>query len=89
MKRFTWTSWDVMNMCIRHNLYTNGDAAEYAEMLDYVRFHENPSYEDIKKVIIDILFHSTGYGTIFNDWNNQNGYKEIRHFLFTEVLEEE
>ena len=84
MKRF-WYSTDVMEFCIREELYTKGDCESYEDMLQYVRDHELPTAEDIEKVVIDILFHSEGYGTIFNDWNNQIGYKTLKNALIKET----
>lgn len=83
-KRF-WHSEDVRCFCISRNLYTKGDCESYSRMLDYVREHELPTMEDVEKVVTDILFHSEGYGTIFNDWNNYVGYRELRNELVQET----
>ena len=56
----TWSSYDVRAMCIRENLYTEGDGDEYTDMLNMVSEKRNPTLEDIYQVADDINRHSEG-----------------------------
>ena len=49
-----WSMTDIMDMCIRHNFYTDGDICAYSKMLGYVDEHE-PSPEVIYIVAGDIM----------------------------------
>lgn len=85
-KKMFWCSRDVRSFCIGKNLYTKGDCASYDRMLIYVKEHEFPTAHDIEKVVIDILFHSDGYGTIFDDWDDYAGYRKLKSELVSETI---
>ncbi len=55
-----WSTIDVRKMCIRENLYTEGDDEDYGKMFDIVRDHPAPTPEIIYRVADDINRHSEG-----------------------------
>lgn len=54
----TWDAMDMIDMCVKNNLYTCGNRMDYDKMLDYVGQHENPEDMDIYLVASDILQHT-------------------------------
>lgn len=52
-----WSSDDVRHLCIKHELYTEGDVRAYSAMLDMVDELE-PTTANIYKVAMDIAEHS-------------------------------
>lgn len=49
--------YDLRNLCIRKNWYTNGSTSEYNNMLQIAN-KENITAEDIYKTAVDIIEHS-------------------------------
>ena len=58
-----WFPRDIRQLCIENNYYTNGGAASYEHMLDFVLNNE-PTEKNIFMVAADIVEHSdlSGYG---------------------------
>lgn len=52
-----WSSEDVRHLCIKHELYTEGDTRAYSKMLDMVD-ELTPTTANIYKVALDIAKHS-------------------------------
>lgn len=54
-----WTAQTVRDTCIKFNLYTCGDNADYGKMLNMVA-DSKPTVENIYTVANDIAAHSDG-----------------------------
>lgn len=53
----TWDGESVRQMCIRHGYYTQGNSADYQQMLNNVEL-STPTYEKLYEVAQDIFDHS-------------------------------
>ena len=53
-----WSYDSVRGCCITNDYYTNGSNKDYADMLDYVHDHDEPTEADIYAVALDIVLHS-------------------------------
>ena len=54
-----WSYDSVRGCCITNDYYTNGSNKDYAEMLDCVHDHDEPTEADVYAVALDIAIHST------------------------------
>ena len=52
-----WSFYDVRDACIRNNLYTIGDNADYEKLAYFIK-NKKPTYKNIYLVAKDIYMHS-------------------------------
>ena len=83
-----WNSFDMMQFCIRHNLYTGGDVQHYEMMLDFVR-NSKPTEDNIRLVATDIVMHSyENDGTPFSiyTFGILSDVRQMMDFIAEEVI---
>jgi len=66
VKKITWSSEGIRNMCIAHSYYTRGTNDQYEKMLEFVRTH-CPMKANVYKVAKEVIRSEEARGGNEND----------------------